>query len=81
MLFIASDNSEAKAVVSRLIEEIGLVPVDMGSLRDGGRKQQPDSPIHNTPTMTDRAREMLETRWADPAHVRREQRAREEAAR
>jgi predicted dinucleotide-binding enzyme len=81
VLFIASDNLEAKAVVSRLIEEIGFVTVDMGSLRDGGRKQQPDSPIYNNPTMTDRAGEMLETRWADPAHVRREQRTREEATR
>ncbi len=59
VLFIARDKPEAKVVVSRLIEEIGFVPVDMGSLRDGGRKQQPDSPIYNNPMMTDRAREML----------------------
>jgi hypothetical protein len=35
------------------------VPVDMGSSRDGGRKQQPGSPIYNNPMMTDQAREML----------------------
>jgi predicted dinucleotide-binding enzyme len=59
VLFIARDMPEAKAVVSRLIEEIGFVPVGIGSSRDGGRKQQPGSPIYNNPMMTDRAREML----------------------
>jgi predicted dinucleotide-binding enzyme len=59
VLFISSDDSEAKAVVSRLIEEIGFMPVDMGSSRDGGRKQQPGSPIYSNPMITDQAREML----------------------
>jgi predicted dinucleotide-binding enzyme len=44
-LFLAGDDPEAKAVVARLIEEIGFAPVDTGSLRDGGRFQQPGSPI------------------------------------
>lgn len=48
-LFLAGDDAEAKAVVSRLIEEIGFAPVDTGSLRDGGRKQQPGSPVYNIP--------------------------------
>lgn len=48
-LFVAGDDAEAKAVVSRLIEEIGFAPVDTGSLREGGRKQQPGSPIYNIP--------------------------------
>jgi 8-hydroxy-5-deazaflavin:NADPH oxidoreductase len=48
-IFIAGDDPEAKAVVSRLIEDIGFAPVDSGSLREGGRKQQPGSPIYNNP--------------------------------
>jgi predicted dinucleotide-binding enzyme len=45
-LFLAGDDAEAKTVVARLIEEIGFAPVDTGSLRDGGRLQQPGSPIY-----------------------------------
>jgi 8-hydroxy-5-deazaflavin:NADPH oxidoreductase len=48
-IFIAGDDEDAKQVVKRLIEEIGFAPVDTGSLRDGGRKQQPGSPIYNKP--------------------------------
>jgi predicted dinucleotide-binding enzyme len=44
-LFLAGDDAEAKAVVARLIEDIGFAPVDTGSLRDGGRFQQPGSSI------------------------------------
>ena len=49
VLFVAGDDTDAKAVVSRLIEEIGFTPVDTGSLREGGRKQQPGSSIYNDP--------------------------------
>ena len=48
-IFVAGDNSDAKAIVSGLIEDIGFAPVDTGSLREGGRKQQPGSPIYNNP--------------------------------
>jgi len=48
-LFVAGDDADANAIVSRLIEEIGFAPVDTGSLRDGGRLQQPGSPIYNKP--------------------------------
>jgi 8-hydroxy-5-deazaflavin:NADPH oxidoreductase len=48
-IFIAGDDSNAKATVSKLIEDIGFAPVDTGSLREGGRKQQPGSPIYNNP--------------------------------
>jgi 8-hydroxy-5-deazaflavin:NADPH oxidoreductase len=58
-LFVASDDEEAKAVISRLIEESGFTPVDTGSLRDGGRKQEPSSPIYNVPMTAGRAREEL----------------------
>ena len=47
VLFVAGDDEEAKAVVSRLIEEIGFAPVDTGSLGEGGNKQQPGSAVYN----------------------------------
>ena len=59
VLFVAGDDDEAKAVVSRLIEEIGFEPVDTGSLRDGGRKQEPGSAIYNEPMTADQAAEVL----------------------
>jgi 8-hydroxy-5-deazaflavin:NADPH oxidoreductase len=46
-IYVAGDDAEAKKLVSGLIEEIGFAAVDTGSLRDGGRMQQPDSPIYN----------------------------------
>jgi predicted dinucleotide-binding enzyme len=46
-IYVASDDRNAKEIVSRLIEEIGFAPVDTGSLREGGRLQQPDSLIYN----------------------------------
>ncbi len=49
VFFVADDDEEAKDIVSRLIEEIGFESVDKGSLGEGGRKQQPGSPIYNNP--------------------------------
>jgi predicted dinucleotide-binding enzyme len=46
-IFLAGDDEEAKSLVSRLIEEIGFAPVDTGSLKEGGRRQQPNSDIYN----------------------------------
>ena len=43
---VASDDEEAKAVVSRLIDDIGFDPVDAGTLRDG-RRQQPGTEVYN----------------------------------
>jgi predicted dinucleotide-binding enzyme len=45
VLFVAGDDEEAKAKVSALIEEIGFAPVDSGNLAEGGRRQQPGSPV------------------------------------
>ncbi|PSP88656.1 hypothetical protein BRC87_09065 [Halobacteriales archaeon QS_4_66_20] len=47
VLFVVGDDEEAKSDVSDLIEEIGFAPVDTGSLAEGGRRQQPGSPIYN----------------------------------
>jgi predicted dinucleotide-binding enzyme len=45
-IFISADDADAKAAVSRLIEEIGFGPYDMGSLAASDR-QQPDSAVYN----------------------------------
>jgi predicted dinucleotide-binding enzyme len=46
-IFLAGDDADAKRVVSHLIEEIGFAPVDTGSLHEGCRRQEPDTPIYN----------------------------------
>jgi predicted dinucleotide-binding enzyme len=58
-IYVAGDDVEAKKVVARLIEEIGFAAVDTGSLREGGRMQQPDSPIYNQTYNGREAREFL----------------------
>jgi predicted dinucleotide-binding enzyme len=59
VLFVAGDDAEAKGIVSQLIEQIGFAPVDTGSLGEGGRRQQPGSPIYNVPMDEEQAREAL----------------------
>jgi 8-hydroxy-5-deazaflavin:NADPH oxidoreductase len=49
VLFVAGDDAQAKSIVSKLIDEMGFTPVDTGTLREGGRKQQPGSEIYNNP--------------------------------
>ena len=46
-IFVAGDDDEAKRVVTALIEQLGFAAVDTGSLREGGRKQEPGSPLYN----------------------------------
>lgn len=46
-IYLAGDDDAAKQIVAGLIREIGFAPVDTGSLREGGRLQQPDSAIYN----------------------------------
>ena len=46
-IFIAGDDSGAKEIVAKLIESIGFAAVDTGFLAEGGRSQQPGSPIYN----------------------------------
>lgn len=59
VIFVAGDDADAKHVVSRLIEDIGFAPIDTGSLREGGRSQQPGSPIYNHPMLPREARRIL----------------------
>jgi hypothetical protein len=56
---LAGDDPEAKALVARLIEELGFAPLDMGSLREGGRQMQPGEPIYNKDWTLRRARTEL----------------------
>ncbi|MFF3754913.1 NADPH-dependent F420 reductase [Streptomyces sp. NPDC002018] len=45
VLFVSGDDSEAKKPVTELIEQAGLVSVDLGSLATGGRLQQLGGPL------------------------------------
>ncbi|MCL4402898.1 MAG: NADPH-dependent F420 reductase [Acidobacteria bacterium] len=58
-IFIAGDDPDAKAAVAQLIEEIGFAPVDTGNLREGGRRQQPGTPIYNHPMTAREATQIL----------------------
>jgi predicted dinucleotide-binding enzyme len=58
-IFIAGDDSEAKETVAKLIEEIGFAAVDTGFLGDGGRLQQPGTPVYNRELTAKQAAEVL----------------------
>ena len=58
-LFLAGDDEEAKTIVAKLMDEIGFAAVDTGSLRDGGKRQEPESPIYNKPMTAEEARKAL----------------------
>ena len=58
-IFLAGDDVESKQAVAGLIEEIGFAPVDTGGLVEGGRRQQPGSPIYNHPMTAPEARRIL----------------------
>ncbi len=49
----------AKEVVAQLIEEIGFAAVDIGFLREGGKRQKPDSPIYNQTLTAKGTKELL----------------------
>jgi len=59
VVFIAGDDAAAKTAVAKLIEDIGFASFDTGSLREGGRRQQPGSPIYGRPLTVREARELL----------------------
>ena len=60
-IFVAGDDAEAKRIVSGLIESIGFVPIDTGSLREGGRLQQPGPPIYAKRLTEEQARALLQS--------------------
>ena len=57
-IFVASDDADAKATVSKLIRDLGFGPVDAGTLRDGV-KLQPGSPVYNQQITAREARKRL----------------------
>jgi 8-hydroxy-5-deazaflavin:NADPH oxidoreductase len=58
-IFIAGDDSEAKEIVARLIEEIGFAAVDSGFLHEGGRSQQPGTAVYNKDVTAKEAAELV----------------------
>lgn len=58
-LFVAGDDAAAKATVKTLIDNIGFASIDTGSLRVGGRAQEPGSPIYGRPMTVREAQEIL----------------------
>jgi predicted dinucleotide-binding enzyme len=56
---VASDDPAAKAVVMDLVDQVGFDPVDAGELIEGGRKQQPGSPIYNNPIGAKEMKQLL----------------------
>jgi predicted dinucleotide-binding enzyme len=65
-IFVAGDDADAKRIVSQLVEDIGFAAVDTGSLREGGRRQQPGSPIYNHPMSAGEAKQLL-ANWPQTA--------------
>jgi predicted dinucleotide-binding enzyme len=69
VIYVAGDDAEANRMVSGLVEEIGFVPVETGSLGEGGRMQQPGTtlykgwkPLQRTKPLTEeQARAALES--------------------
>jgi predicted dinucleotide-binding enzyme len=58
-IFVAGDDAEAEDVVAGLIEELGFAPVDTGGLADGGRRQQPGTPVYGADLTAAQARDAL----------------------
>jgi predicted dinucleotide-binding enzyme len=56
---VAGDDAAAKAIVMQLIDAVGFDAVDSGNLHDGGRRQQPGTPVYNQPFDASEAREAL----------------------
>lgn len=45
-LLMSGDDIDAKQIVTDLVWQIGFAPIDIGSLREGGRLQQPGSELY-----------------------------------
>jgi len=58
-IFIAGDDSQAKEVVAKLIEDIGFAAVDTGFLHEGGKRQQPGTAVYNRDLTAREAKDLL----------------------
>lgn len=45
VVFVSGDDAAAKTTVQSLISELGFLPIDLGSLDEGGRMQQAGGPL------------------------------------
>jgi 8-hydroxy-5-deazaflavin:NADPH oxidoreductase len=45
VIFLAGDDTDAKATVSTFIDSLGFAPIDLGELREGGRLMQAGGPL------------------------------------
>lgn len=59
-IFIAGDDPAAKETVAELIDGIGFAAIDTGSLRDGGKLQQPGTAIYNNDLTAGQAETLLD---------------------
>jgi 8-hydroxy-5-deazaflavin:NADPH oxidoreductase len=59
VIFMAGEDTRAKARVATLIEEIGFTPIDTGSLTRGGRFQEPGSKIYGRALLPAEARRLI----------------------
>ena len=59
VIFLAGDDRGAKETVAKLIDDIGFASIDTGSLREGGRRQEPGSPIYGRPLTVREAQDLL----------------------
>jgi predicted dinucleotide-binding enzyme len=55
---VSGDDAEAKALVSGLLRDMGVDPVDAGDLA-GSTAQEPDGPLYNQPFTADQVRAAL----------------------
>lgn len=63
--FIAGDDEQANRTVAELVWDLGFVPLVTGSLREGGRKQEPRSPVYTRPLRLAHAAKLLGLRPAE----------------
>jgi len=59
VIFIAGDDEVAEETVAKLIDSIGFAAVDTGSLKVGGKRQQPGSDIYNRDLKPEEAENIL----------------------
>src|SRR5439155_13776385 len=59
VVFMAGEDAAEKSTIAKLIDDIGFASIDTGSLRDGGRRQQPGSPIYGRPMTAREAKKIL----------------------
>ena len=58
-IFIAGDDSRAKAVVADLVRDMGFAPVDTGSLSEGGRQLNPNAALYDKPMTGEEAKRAM----------------------